>query len=126
MRARIARRSREMKRLLLSLCVLSASACARRPEPVRAPSAAPATPLSEREVTQLAVQHCASCHQGSVSREKPDALRVFDLDHAAWGAGLSAAQFSVFYQRMQGELQPVVRARLLAFTEREATLRAAR
>jgi hypothetical protein len=83
-------------------------------------------PVSYAEATVLAKQHCAECHQGSVSRAKPAALFVFDLDQVAWSAGLSSEQFQVFYQRMQGELDPPTRVRVLAFTESEAARVAAR
>jgi len=93
-------------------------ASASNPE-AEAPAAAPAS-VSYAEATALAKQHCAECHQGSVSQAKPAALSVFDLDQGAWSAGLSAKQFQVFYQRMQGELDEATRARVLAFTESEA------
>jgi hypothetical protein len=113
--------------VLLIACAASAVlSCARRtPSPRVAPraQASAPTPLSRGEVHALAERHCASCHQGSVSREKPNALAVFDLDQRDWSARLEARQFSVFYQRMEGELDPATRARLLAFTERERTAR---
>ena len=84
------------------------------------------SPVSYAEATALAKQHCAECHQGSVSQAKPAALSVFDLDQGAWSTGLSAEQFQVFYQRMQGELDPATRIRVLAFTESEAARVAAR
>ncbi|HKO94477.1 MAG TPA: hypothetical protein VJU61_25160 [Polyangiaceae bacterium] len=100
------------------------------PAPVASAEAeapAPALPpVSYAEATALAKQHCAECHQGSVSQAKPAALSVFDLDQGAWSAGLSAEQFQVFYQRMQGELDPPTRVRVLAFTESEAARVAAR
>jgi len=103
-------------------CVLlfAASACAARSaRPTPASSPAPA-PLTQSELQVLSERHCSACHQSSVSREKPAALAVFDLDRAGWSAGLASAQFAVFYQRMQGELDVPTRARLLAFTERAA------
>lgn len=114
-------------RLLLIGCAAStALSCAARTRPPQAaqpkPSAA-AAPLSAGEVHALAERHCASCHQGSVSREKPNALAVFDLDQPNWSEGLAAAQFTVFYQRMQAELDAPTRARLLAFTQRQRAAR---
>ena len=102
------------------LLLFAASACAvRATRPSPAGSTEP-SPLTQSELHALSVRHCSACHQSSVSREKPAALAVFDLDHAGWSAGLAAEQFTVFYQRMQGELDPPTRRRLLAYTERAA------
>jgi hypothetical protein len=106
-----------MKGLLLSIVMLTSAASCARPSAARSSADAAVRALSHAEVERLAVQHCAECHQSSVSRAKPAALAVFDLDQATWCAGLSSAQFTVFYQRMQGELEATTRARLLAFTE---------
>jgi hypothetical protein len=114
-------------RLLLIGCaasaVLSCAARTRPPQAAKPKASEPAAPLNAAEVHTLAERHCANCHQGSVSREKPNALAVFDLDQPDWSAGLAAAQFTVFYQRMQGELDASTRARLLAFAERERAAR---
>ncbi len=100
--------------------LLAASACAARPvRPAPARSHEP-SPLTQSELHALSVRHCAACHQSSVSRERPAALAVFDLDQADWSAGLASAQYAVFYQRMQGELDAPTRRRLLAYTERAA------
>jgi hypothetical protein len=104
-------------------CMLwfAASACAARPaHPLPRPSAPAPQPLLQSELQELSERHCSACHQSSVSREKPAALAVFDLDQVEWSAGLAAAQFGVFYQRMQGELDAPTRGRLLAYTERAA------
>jgi hypothetical protein len=113
-----------MKRPFLAVFILSISACATHVGVTRQRVQDPPAQLSQPELQKLAEQHCASCHQGSVSREKPAALSVFDLDHADWCQGLAAAQFDVFYQRMQGELDARTRARLRAFTEGAARKRA--
>lgn len=112
--------------LLLIGCALSTLSCAAQTRPPRAaPVSGPSTPvpLSAGELRTLAAQHCASCHQGSVSSEKPNALAVFDLDQRDWAAGLAPDQFTVFYQRMEGELDAPTRARLLAYTTRERAAR---
>jgi hypothetical protein len=109
-----------MRSLLVSALIVGVVGCARRaPAPHNAAEPSLVV-LSQPEVKQLAEQHCASCHQGSVSRAKPEALAVFDLDQPSWSAGLSAAQYGVFYQRMAGELDPATRARLQDYTAREA------
>lgn len=110
-----------MKYLFHGIVVFALLGCAR---PHAASPHADVEPpsLTHAQVERLAVAHCASCHQGSVSRAKPAALAVFDLDHGDWCRGLSAAQFSVFYQRMEGELDDVARRALKDFTERAARL----
>lgn len=107
---------------LYACLLLVAAACAARPVRPATSSSAP-QPLTESELHGLSVRHCAACHQGSVSRAKPAALAVFDLDQADWSAGLQAVQFAVFYQRMQGELDAPLRRRLRAYTERAAAAR---
>jgi hypothetical protein len=101
-------------------CVLlfAASACAARP--LTRSSVPAAQTLTQSELQKLSERHCSACHQSSVSREKPAALAVFDLDQANWSARLAAAQFDVFYQRMQGELDAQTRGRLRVYTERAA------
>jgi hypothetical protein len=100
------------------MLLFAASACAARPQP-RASALAPQT-LTQAELQKLSERHCSACHQSSVSREKPAALAVFDLDQAGWSVHLAAAQFDVFYQRMQGELDAPTRGRLRVYTERAA------
>jgi mono/diheme cytochrome c family protein len=121
-----ARASTSFSRLLLIGYAASAvlSCAARAPKTAADSQRGPPAALSAAEVHALAERHCASCHQSSVSRAKPNALAVFDLDQANWSAGLAVGQFSVFYQRMQGELDPPTRARLFAYTERERAARA--
>lgn len=118
-------------RALVSLVLVGSMACCparNRPAPVASTGAAVAAPLAEKrlslfELHSLSVQHCASCHQSSVSREKPAALAVFDLDQSDWSTGLSRGQLAVFFQRMQGELDASTRARLHVFVTREAATR---
>lgn len=108
-----------MKYLFHSIVALALLGCARPHAASPRAQALPAS-LSHAQVERLAVEHCAGCHQGSVSRAKPAALAVFDLDRSDWCSGLSASQFSVFYQRMEGELDLATRHALERFTERAA------